>query len=77
MYGREPLRDFKDWDWGARLAGVGIQRLEFEREVSRDEFESFLQEILARVTLSTLTAENRQMRKLGIRDSGVVNRRTS
>jgi putative nucleotidyltransferase with HDIG domain len=71
VYGREPMRDFKDWDWGDRLAAVGIQRLEFEREVSRDEFEGFLQEILARVTLSTVTAENRQMRALGIRFGAV------
>ena len=28
IYGREPLREFKDWDWGDRLAAVGIQRLE-------------------------------------------------
>ena len=46
------LRDFKEWDWGSRLVAAGIQRLEFERKVSRDEFESFLQEILARLTLS-------------------------
>ena len=67
VFGREPLRDFKDWDWGRRLAAAGIQRLEFERKVSRDEFESFLQEILARLTLSVITtSDTRQMRSLGI-----------
>jgi putative nucleotidyltransferase with HDIG domain len=71
IYGREPLREFKDWDWGDRLAAVGIQRLEFERDVSRDEFEGFLQEILARVTPSATTAENRQMRALGVRFGAV------
>ncbi len=69
--GREPLREFKDWDWGDRLAAVGIQRLEFERDISRDEFEGFLQEILARVTPSATTAENRQMRALGVRFGAV------
>ena len=54
MYGRDRLRDFKDWDWGNRLAGAGIERLEFERKVSRDEFEGFLQEIYARVTQSVV-----------------------
>jgi hypothetical protein len=39
VFGRDPLRDFKEWDWGRRLGAAGIQRLEFE---------SFLQEILAR-----------------------------
>jgi putative nucleotidyltransferase with HDIG domain len=72
VYGRDPLRDFKDWDWGDRLAGAGIQRLEFERQVGRDEFESFLQEILARLTLSAIaTSESRQMRPLGIRFGAV------
>ena len=73
VYGRDPLRDFKDWDWGDRLAGAGIQRLEFERQVSRDEFESFLEEILARLALSaiTTTSESRQMRPLGIRFGAV------
>ena len=71
IFGREPLREFKDWDWGDRLAAVGIQRLEFEPDVSRDEFEGFLQEILARVTPSATTAENRQMRALGVRFGAV------
>jgi len=68
VYGREPLRELKEWDWGQRLAAAGIQRLEFERKVTRDEFDSFLQEILARLALSVITtSENRQMRPLGIR----------
>jgi putative nucleotidyltransferase with HDIG domain len=72
VYGRDPLRDLKEWDWGRRLVGAGIQRLEFERKVSRDEFESFLQEILARLMLSTIdTTERRQMRSLGVRFGAV------
>jgi putative nucleotidyltransferase with HDIG domain len=72
VYGRERLRDFREWDWGSRLVAAGIQRLEFERRVSRDEFDSFLQEILARLTLSAIdTSENRQMRPIGIRFGAV------
>ena len=72
VFGRDPLRDFKEWDWGRRLVAAGIQRLEFERKVSRDEFESFLHEILARLTLSVITTnDNRQMRPLGIRFGAV------
>jgi putative nucleotidyltransferase with HDIG domain len=72
VYGRDRLRDFKEWDWGHRLIAAGIQRLEFERRVSRDEFEGFLQEILARLMLSAIdTSENRQMRPLGIRFGAV------
>jgi len=72
VYGREPLRDFKDWDWGYRLAAAGIERLQVERAVSRDEFEGFLQEINTRLTMSSAsTSENRQMRSLGIRFGAV------
>jgi putative nucleotidyltransferase with HDIG domain len=72
VYGREPLRDFKDWDWGYRLAAAGIERLQVERAVSRDEFEGFLQEINGRLTMSSSsTSENRQMRSLGIRFGAV------
>lgn len=72
VYGREPLRDFKDWDWGCRLAAVGIERLQVERALSREEFDGFLQEIGARLTLtSSRTSENRQMRSLGVRFGSV------
>jgi putative nucleotidyltransferase with HDIG domain len=72
VFGREPLRELKSWDFASRLVGAGIQRLEFERRVSRDEFEGFLQEVLARLTLSAVdTSEARQMRSLGIRFGSV------
>jgi len=72
VYGRDPLRDFKDWDWGSKLAGAGIERLQIERSVSRDEFEGFLQELGARLLMSSAsTSENRQMRSLGIRFGSV------
>jgi putative nucleotidyltransferase with HDIG domain len=72
LYGHDRLRDFKDWEWGHRLVAAGIQRLEFERKVGRDEFEAFLQEILARLTLAVVdTSENRQTRPLGIRFGAV------
>jgi putative nucleotidyltransferase with HDIG domain len=68
VYGDLPLRDLKAWDWAQRLARAGIERLEFAEPVVRDEFEQFLDEVLARLTLSTLdTAEARQLRRTGIR----------
>jgi putative nucleotidyltransferase with HDIG domain len=72
VYGRLPLRELKEWDWGRRLAEAGIQRLEFEDEVSRDDFEGFLDEVLARLTLSMIdTSEARQMRRTSIRFGAV------
>ena len=72
VYGRLPLRELKEWDWGRRLAEAGIQRLEFEDQVSRDDFEGFLDEVLARVNLSMIdTSESRQMRRSSIRFGAV------
>jgi len=68
VYGREALRDLKSWEPGRRLIAAGVQRLEFERRVTRDEFDGLLEELLARLTLSAIdTSENRQMRSLGAR----------
>jgi len=72
VFGRERLRELKSWDWGKRLIAAGIERLEFERKVTRDEFDSFLQEVLGHLMLSTVdTSEARQMRSLGIRYGAV------
>ena len=72
VYGRERLRELKAWDWGRRLVAAGIQRLELERRVSRDEFQGFLEEILGRLALSSVsTGEHRQMRALGIKFGAV------
>lgn len=68
VYGNRPLRELRDWDWSQRLAGVGIERLQFDRTTTRDELEAFLDELLARLTLRAAdTAEARQMRPSGIR----------
>jgi putative nucleotidyltransferase with HDIG domain len=78
IFGQLPLRDMRHWDWSARLAGAGVQRLEFDNDVSRDEFEAFLEDVLARITMDTIdTAEARQLRPaairfgtVGVRDGG-------
>ena len=46
-----PIRSLRGWDWSNRLAGAGIQRIEFETEVTREEFDGFLSEVLAKLTL--------------------------
>lgn len=71
VFGRLPLRDLKAWDWGKRLAEAGIQRLEFQDRVSREDFEGFLEEVLARLTLSAISTEARQMRRSNIRFGAV------
>jgi len=68
VYGRDRLRELKGWDWAAKLVAVGVQRLEFERAMTRDEFDEFLLELFARLNPSPMdTSERRQMRSLPIR----------
>jgi len=71
VFGRLPLRELKAWDWGTRLAQAGIQRLEFEDRVGREDFEGFLEEVVARLTLSAISTEARQMRRSSIRFGAV------
>ena len=72
VYGRDHLRDLKGWDYASKLVGAGIQRLEFERPVTRDEFDEFLEEVFAQINPSPAdTSERRQMRSLGIRFGSV------
>jgi putative nucleotidyltransferase with HDIG domain len=54
VYGQRPLREMREWEWAARLAAAGVQRLEFAADVSRDDFESFLESVVARLTLSAI-----------------------
>jgi putative nucleotidyltransferase with HDIG domain len=51
VFGDRPIRSLRGWDWTSRFAGAGIQRIDFETEVARDEFDRFLSEVLARLTL--------------------------
>ena len=68
VYGEQSLREMQEWEWAERLANAGVQRLEFEADVSRDEYEEFLEEVLARLTLSTIdTSETRTTRRSSIK----------
>jgi len=72
VFGREPLKELKAWECGRRLIDVGIQRIEFERTISREEFEGFLEEMQTRFTRSAPdSGEARQMRSLGVRFGAV------
>ncbi|HEY0672990.1 MAG TPA: HD domain-containing phosphohydrolase [Longimicrobiales bacterium] len=65
--GSQPIRELKAWDWSARLANAGVQRLEFEPDVTRADFEEFLEEVFARLNLTATSADARQMRNTRIR----------
>ena len=52
IYRNTPVREMRDWDWSARFAGIGMQRLEFNQTVSRDELERFLEDTIGRLSAS-------------------------
>ncbi len=71
--GRQLLREMRGWEWGARLAEVGVARLEFVRRLTREEFSEFLIEVHARLTRTPLpSTDRRQMRDLGVRFGAVT-----
>ena len=62
IYGRQVLRDLAGWEWGARLAAAGIQRIEFLEGVERDEYAAWLADALQRINGETpSSAEARQL----------------
>jgi putative nucleotidyltransferase with HDIG domain len=68
VVGSRPLRELKSWDWGRRLAGAGIQRLEFIDRVTRDDFVAFLDEAWTRLSGQPISsADVRQGRPTNIR----------
>jgi putative nucleotidyltransferase with HDIG domain len=68
VYGDTALRELGDWDWGTRLAQAGVQRMELATNVTREEYEEFLEEMMARITLSVIdSAESRPARAAGIK----------
>jgi HD-GYP domain-containing protein (c-di-GMP phosphodiesterase class II) len=72
LYRQQALRDFKTWDWARRLARAGVQRVEFEREVTREELAEFLSDVHKKVSTGEEdTSEARQLRRSSIRFGAV------
>jgi putative nucleotidyltransferase with HDIG domain len=68
IFGKAPLRGFEDWEWSKRLAGIGVQRLEFDATATRGDLDAFVDDLLHRITQKGIdTSEIRQMRPSGIR----------
>src|SRR5438128_12257454 len=68
IYQETALRELGDWEWGTRLAHAGVQRIELDTDVTREQYEEFLEEMMARITLSVIdSAEARPNRPTGIK----------
>jgi putative nucleotidyltransferase with HDIG domain len=72
LFGDLPLRDRRSWEWSARLSAAGLQRLEFDRDVEPEAFESFVFDVVARLAGQSLdSAAARQFAPRGIRSGSV------
>ena len=56
VYQSRGVHELKDWDWAARLADAGIERLEMSSDVMREEYEEFLDMVLGRLAFAALDA---------------------
>jgi HD-GYP domain-containing protein (c-di-GMP phosphodiesterase class II) len=73
LYRQQALRDFKAWDMARRLARAGVQRMEFDREVSREDLSQFLRELQQKLAgAEPDTAELRQLRRPSIRYGAIT-----
>jgi putative nucleotidyltransferase with HDIG domain len=69
---RRPVRELRAWEWSARLADVGIQRVELDGPVERGDFDAFVGEVYDRLSGEQVsTAEVRQGRPSRIRYGAV------
>jgi putative nucleotidyltransferase with HDIG domain len=69
VFGQSALREMGAWDWGRKLAAIGVQRLEIVSAVSREEYAEFLDEVVGRLASNAApsTVESRPGRRQSIR----------
>jgi putative nucleotidyltransferase with HDIG domain len=73
LFAEMPIRERRAWEWSDRLSAAGIQRIEIDRTVTRDDFEAFLQDVVSRVSGHPVqSASARQMATGGIRCGNVA-----
>lgn len=78
IVGQLPVPELASWDWGARLAAVGVERIEIAGPVTREMYDRFVDEVWHRVTgRPDATAEARQMAPLGMRWGPLAVRRST
>jgi putative nucleotidyltransferase with HDIG domain len=70
VFAKPSLRELRDWEWSNRFVAMGIQRLEFDPGVTREDFAGFLEEVYVRIANPAAvidTTEARQMSRPTIR----------
>ena len=63
VVGQRTVPELAGWDWGGRLADVGVERIEVDQGVTRDEYAGFVDELWRRTAGRNdgASAEARQM----------------
>src|SRR5207249_2043408 len=71
-FGSEPLHQLEGWRWSERLAGIGLERMEFNREVTRGEFERFLDVVVLHLGIGPGPVADPAPRFSGIHFTGIM-----
>ncbi len=62
IVGHRPMTELSGWEWATRLASVGIERIEVDAEVTREDYFRFVDEVWGQLSgTSPSTAEARQL----------------
>src|SRR5256885_9541542 len=67
IYGKASIRELRDWEWSKKFPAIGIQRLEFDPDVTREDFVAFLEEVAERVAAPGAPIDTSESRQTGKR----------
>ena len=67
-----PLRERRSWEWGDRLSQSGLQRIQFDKTVTREGFDGFVDDVVSRLSPGGSTASARQVARDGIQSGSVA-----
>ena len=68
IVGQRPMTELAGWEWAARLAAAGIERIEVDAEVSRPAFVRFMDEVCGSLAGTPVsTSDARQLIRSAIR----------
>jgi putative nucleotidyltransferase with HDIG domain len=69
IYRNTSIRELRDWEWSKRFPVIGVQRLEFDPEVSREDYVLFLEEVVIRVSAPGAPIDTSETRVTGRRST--------
>ena len=67
-----PMRDRRTWEWSARLSGAGIQRIEFDADVTQADLDGFIFDLIELLAHQHSSATARPLARHGIRYGAVA-----